>query len=755
MANYSLGNLVWKITGDASALNSELAQVQAKVKQTDSAVNKSSLSMSTALKAIGGSAVIAGLGMLTKKLVGMASDAEETATKFGVVFAGSIDAANAAVKELTASYGLSSTEARKMLADTGDLFQGFGFAEKDSLKLSNSLAKLAVDLASFQNYAGGSAGAMEALRKAMIGETEMAKSLGIAIDQSSKEFNALVAAKMKDKNVTERQAKSLVIYDEILRQTANAQGDFGRTSGGFANQMRILESKMKDVGESIGNVMLPAFTLLLKTLNNSDESGGIFIDMMKKIAGIIAIGVYDISSFIESLELIALNVKLAKTQIDLFATDSSSEKYQELVNLEKKYKEAISATEFKMLEITELQRIQYAVVAGTTDAIWAEVDGVNTLKHHVKDGVLLVQNFEKVNNNITAGTKKQLGVRKDITVETDKQLRKMMELQKQAERLEVSGTWGEGLKKDLGIAGEFDKELSADLQNSINKNLGIAGAGGKEIGQEFTAGISEGFKGIDQEILKAVKDAMTEIQKLSDAGFSQITGLLGALSQYSKTQTDNRVADLERQMEAELEAAGLSEETAVEKAQKELEIAKEKGVQEDILEKEKALKKAQIEEDFNKKIKQAEYEGSLTAWEFQRAIALVEMIRTPLSAYLAGLNSTGNVYAAAAIAAASAITAGIQYAAVVNAKPQKPKFAEGGIVPGSMFSGDQVTAQVNSGEMVLNKDQQLELFNIAKGGGGASGLYRVVGDTNFMWDDIYKASKDGRLYISDKAVVTR
>lgn len=39
------------------------------------------------------------------------------------------------------------------------------------------------------------------------------------------------------------------------------------------------------------------------------------------------------------------------------------------------------------------------------------------------------------------------------------------------------------------------------------------------------------------------------------------------------------------------------------------------------------------------------------------------------------------------------------------------KFANGGIVPGTSFTGDNLTARVNSGEMILNKRQQTNLFN--------------------------------------------
>lgn len=44
-------------------------------------------------------------------------------------------------------------------------------------------------------------------------------------------------------------------------------------------------------------------------------------------------------------------------------------------------------------------------------------------------------------------------------------------------------------------------------------------------------------------------------------------------------------------------------------------------------------------------------------------------------------------------------------------------FAEGGIIEGSSHSGDKIVARVNAGEMVLNKRQQSNLFNLLDGNG--------------------------------------
>ena len=50
------------------------------------------------------------------------------------------------------------------------------------------------------------------------------------------------------------------------------------------------------------------------------------------------------------------------------------------------------------------------------------------------------------------------------------------------------------------------------------------------------------------------------------------------------------------------------------------------------------------------------------------------------------------------------------------------KYAGGGIVPGTSYSGDRLTANVNSGEMILNKEQQSRLFEIANSGGQTLGI---------------------------------
>lgn len=66
------------------------------------------------------------------------------------------------------------------------------------------------------------------------------------------------------------------------------------------------------------------------------------------------------------------------------------------------------------------------------------------------------------------------------------------------------------------------------------------------------------------------------------------------------------------------------------------------------------------------------------------------------------------------------ITAIAAIAAMGAAFANMPKFANGGIVGSPFGSGDRVLARVNGGEMILNKHQQSNLFNLLDNGGTAS-----------------------------------
>ena len=215
---------------------------------------------------IGATLPILGIGAAFIKA---ASDAEETDAKFKTVFQDVSDESEKTAKNLAKNFGLSQDSAKELLGDTGDLLTGFGFTGKSALKLSDDVQKLAVDLASFTNFTGGAEGASKALTKALLGERESVKSLGISILEEDVKKEVALLRTQGLTFETERQAKAQATLNIAMRQSKNAIGDFARTSQGFANQTRILGGEINDLAVSFGKILLPIALKLVKVIRRA------------------------------------------------------------------------------------------------------------------------------------------------------------------------------------------------------------------------------------------------------------------------------------------------------------------------------------------------------------------------------------------------------------------------------------------------------------------------------------------------------
>jgi hypothetical protein len=280
---------------DAGTINSEVRLLLADLKNDVLKVEKNLANITKASKKVSKDStltfgklknVLVGLGAIEvgrrlisgfASLIKKASDAAETTSKLRVVFRGLGKEADAATKDLIENYGLSSKGAQQLLGDTGDLLSGFGFQRQESLKLSIATQKLAVDLASFTNFAGGAEGASQALTKALLGERESVKALGISILETDVQNEIFQLRQEGLTFETERQAKAFATLRIAQRQSANAIGDFARTSQGFANQLRILRARLDDIFTELGSKFLPIAEKAIQRING-------FFDPLRKAA---------------------------------------------------------------------------------------------------------------------------------------------------------------------------------------------------------------------------------------------------------------------------------------------------------------------------------------------------------------------------------------------------------------------------------------------------------------------------------------
>lgn len=713
MANFELGNLVWRVTGDTRDFDKGLNKANKKAQKFGGGLKKAFLGL-------GGILATVGIAKFGKSLIKAASDGEEVAQKFGVVFKSVKGTADVLANELANGYGLAKTESKALLADTADLLQGFGITGEKSLELSGNVNKLAVDLASFSNFSGGAEGASAALTKALLGESESAKALGIAITQT--ELKKMAEDQGLVFNELTRGEKALLTYELAVKQSQNAIGDFARSQSSFANQSRIAQSRIKDIQGVLGNGLLPIanvgvtlFNEFSKTLLETAES---LRDFATSAEGSERIG--EIFGNIAGVLTIVKNVAVL-----LF--DGLREGLGDVLEPFGKLKGEIgnTGTAFTIFGavITGVVgglRIVGEITKGTIDnlvnlglavktvgAVVADFTGLLTGKvtfEEFKEGLAEVgDSFEAFGKGVVDNTKAVIEETASIIGEFS------ANTEAAAKKFQDDFT-----KASDAIKGKVTGALrAADEQQKKNNET-------QAVTQEETEKTETGFK------------KLTETLNILGVAYDATSSFLSALNALSAASTDARIADLDRQLEAELAAAGLSEETTLQKLEKEKQAAIEAGDSELAAEKQRDIDRQTLTEKFEKQKAKAEYQGALTSWKLNLALAAVDTARAITKAIAGSPLTFGLPWSA--FAAASGI---VQGAAIAKSRPKKPSFAEGGLVPrlpGVPLSGDNQPANLNPDEMVLNKTQQKRLLALANGA-GSGGSSVVVNQYNTLNTD--------------------
>ena len=242
---YQIGEMSAAVTLDVSDYNKKMDQLPRKGEGTFKKLAGLAAAYFSAQQ-------IAGFAMSS---IAAFRDMEEATSKFNVTFRNVSGSAEKAANELTQVYGLSTQSAKTMLADTGDLLIGFGFSSKAALDLSEKTAKLGIDLASFNNYAGGAKGAAEALTKGMLGETDSLKALGIVIRQDSDEYRNMVARMKQTKGVTDQQAQAMAVLALATQQSGNAIGDYLRPGETLAQQQAMFAENFTELKAAAGEFL--------------------------------------------------------------------------------------------------------------------------------------------------------------------------------------------------------------------------------------------------------------------------------------------------------------------------------------------------------------------------------------------------------------------------------------------------------------------------------------------------------------------
>jgi hypothetical protein len=223
---------------------------------------------SAALKA---GAAIAGVFAVRKLIdfgkacVSLGSDLAEVQNVVDVTFGDMAGQVDAFAQSAITSFGLSETVAKQYAGQLGAMAKAFNFTDEQAAGLAETITGLAGDVSSFYNISSDEA--FSKLKGIFTGETEGLKSLGVVMTQAALDQFALANGFGKTTNQMSEAEKVALRYQFVMNALSGAQGDFQRTSSGWANQVRVLSLSFDQLRATIGQGLIYALTPAIQMLN--------------------------------------------------------------------------------------------------------------------------------------------------------------------------------------------------------------------------------------------------------------------------------------------------------------------------------------------------------------------------------------------------------------------------------------------------------------------------------------------------------
>lgn len=335
-----LGNIVSKTSSIiGTGVKSIIGWFQ-RLGNSSSGIKTASLNLGNLLKTAIGFKAIRGLANLGKSAIGFGSAITEIENVVDVSFGSMADEAYKFASTAKEQFGLSELAAKQYSGTMMAMMKSSGVAQDAASKMSISLAGLAGDIASFYNIDTDTA--FQKIRSGISGEIEPLRQLGINLSVANMEAYALSRGITTSYNAMSQAEKVALRYNYLMSVTGDVQGDFARTSGTWANQVRLLTLNFQSLSAVIGQGLiagiLPAIQALNALMSKLMQAANVFRNFMyvlmgKKLKGS-QTGVSDVVSDLGGIET---------------AVDDASSGLDDATSSAKKLKKALSVLPFDQL----------------------------------------------------------------------------------------------------------------------------------------------------------------------------------------------------------------------------------------------------------------------------------------------------------------------------------------------------------------------------------------------------------------------
>jgi hypothetical protein len=346
-------------------------KTEGSVKKTDNSLSKINKTFSVFATRIAAAFAIERIVRFTTETAQLAVEIEQLDQKAKIVFGESLPLVTRESENSANAIGLTAREFRSAAAGIADILVPLGFARAQSAELAIETTKLA---GAISNWSGGqytAAQSSEILQKALVGETEQLKSVGIVVDQTSKQFNERVAILQRDEQLTYQQARAIEILSQVTSQSADAQTAFANGADNIAVKQAKANAQAREGREAFAEMITPAVISIT----------GNYGDLLQNITDrLTALGEGGFIDFFDAE--MGRNIRVAKKEVNEFANEfvSSIESLSD-ENIKEFYRTLLRETRkvrmqsaaFQELEAEQQQKIRLDLELSLEDLIKGEL----------------------------------------------------------------------------------------------------------------------------------------------------------------------------------------------------------------------------------------------------------------------------------------------------------------------------------------------------------------------------------------------
>lgn len=234
---------------------------QASEQKVEGSIKSLKSMASKVLGAVGITLSVAGIKSAIDGCVEVASSIEEMQNKFDVVFGDMRNEVDKWAQEYSDAIGRNKNDIKTYLADQQNLLVGFGMTRQAGAEMAEQMTSLALDLASFGNMV--ETASVNAMTKAVMGESEAAKTLGAVLNDSTR-AQAMATLGLKGTyDKLDQLTKMQVNYQAILQQSPDAIGDCQRSLDSYESTKKRYIAKLKEIKTIVGQFFLPTYQKIL------------------------------------------------------------------------------------------------------------------------------------------------------------------------------------------------------------------------------------------------------------------------------------------------------------------------------------------------------------------------------------------------------------------------------------------------------------------------------------------------------------